>query len=157
MNVDEEWPVDLRSDCYRRAIPGSSADVVESETALTVLVVDDEPDMRMLARAVLEHAGIVVTAEARDGTEALTVLRELDPPPVPTVVVLDNQMPGPSGIEVAARIRAELPAPLIVLFSAFLNHDIIASAERLGVTCVSKDEALRLGDIIRQVVAERSS
>jgi CheY-like chemotaxis protein len=123
--------------------------------AVTILVVDDDPDMRFLARAVLERAGIVVAAEAADGPEAMDRLFELEPPPVPTVVLLDNQMPGPTGLEVAAKILRELPDQLIVLFSAYLSDDIIAAAERIGVSqCVSKNDALDLAEIIQELVAQ---
>ena len=104
---------------------------------------------------VLEQSGIVVAAEAGDGQEALAVLAELDPPPIPTVVLLDNQMPGRSGLEVAAQIRAELPDPLVVLFSAFLSADIVAQAAQMGVACVSKSDSLELGEIIKRLVAAR--
>lgn len=126
-------------------------------SALTILVVDDEPDMRYLARVVLEQGGIDVTAEAGDGPEALDKLRALEPPPVPTVILLDNQMPGPSGLEVAAQILACLPDQLIVLFSAYLSDDIIEQAGRLGIAaCVSKGDALNLAEIIRDLVDSRS-
>jgi CheY-like chemotaxis protein len=130
----------------------------EVEIAPTILVVDDDPDMRFLARAVLEASDIEVAAEAVDGADALARLRELDPPPVPTVVLLDNQMPGLSGLEVAARILKDVPDQIIVLFSAFLSPEIVAEATRLGVAaCISKSDAMDLGDIIRDVITARSS
>ena len=131
----------------------------ESDTAnsLTVLVVDDAPDMRFLARSVLESSGLHVVAEAADGPEALTAYRDLDPPPVPTVILLDNQMPGPSGLEVAEEILAHNPGQIIVLFSAYLSPEVIEQAERMGVAaCVSKVDVTRLASIIRDLVAARS-
>ena len=126
-------------------------------SAVTILVVDDDEDMRFLARAVLESTDIVVAAEAEDGPQALDRLRELASPPIPTVVVLDNQMPGPSGLEVARKILAELPDQLIILFSAFLNEDIVAEAERIGVSaCVSKGEAMNLAQIVQDLVDRNS-
>ena len=134
----------------------AAADTVNpKDTAhgVTILVVDDDEDMRFLAKAVLESTDIVVAAEAEDGPQALERLRELASPPIPTVIVLDNQMPGPSGLEVARKVLAELPDQLIILFSAFLNDDIVAEAERIGVTaCVSKSEAINLGQIINDLV-----
>ena len=126
-------------------------------SALTILIVDDDPDMRYLARVVLENSGLHVAAEAADGTEALAKFRELDPPPVPTVILLDNQMPGLSGLEVATRILADLPGQLIVLFSAYLSDQIVAEATRMGVAaCVSKVEAINLADIVKGIVAASS-
>jgi two-component system, chemotaxis family, chemotaxis protein CheY len=120
---------------------------------MTILVVDDDADMRFLARAVLEGSGIEVAAEAADGPEALVKISELNPPPVPTVVLLDNQMPGLSGLEVAREILVARPGQLIVLFSAYLDDDIIAEANRLGVAaCVSKGDAMDLASIIEDVV-----
>lgn len=129
-------------------------DTVDATTcAPTILVVDDDADMRFLARAVLEGSGIQIAGEAADGQEALDKLAELDPPPVPTVVLLDNQMPGLTGLEVAARILAERPEQIIVLFSAYLDPEIIAEAERLGVAgCVSKGDAMDLAKIIEDLV-----
>ena len=133
-------------------------DTLERTTsALTVLVVDDAPDMRFLARAVLERSGVEVVAEAKDGPEALERVRELDPPPVPAVILLDNQMPGPSGLEVAKQILAWAPQQLIVLFSAYLSDEVIAEAEALGVAaCVSKTDVNRLPAILLDLVAART-
>ncbi len=119
----------------------------------TILVVDDDADMRFLARTVLEVSGIEVAGEAADGPEALAKLAELDPPPVPTVVLLDNQMPGPSGLEVAEQMLRDHPDLLIVLFSAFLDDAIIARATEVGVaSCVSKGDAMELPRILTDVV-----
>ena len=129
----------------------------DTEPPLTVLVVDDAPDMRFLARAVLESSGLHVVAEAADGPEALLRVRDLDPPPVPTVVLLDNQMPGPSGLEVAAEILEHNPEQLIVLFSAYLSDEVIEEALRMGVAaCVSKTDVNKLAAIITDLVASRS-
>lgn len=132
-------------------------DTLDATSEATILVVDDDADMRFLARAVLEGSGIVVAAEASDGEEALAKLDELDPPPVPTVVLLDNQMPGRSGLEIAEQILTDRPQQLIVLFSAYLDDSIIAAAQRLGVTsCVSKNDAMDLPTILRDVVRNNS-
>jgi CheY-like chemotaxis protein len=129
---------------------------VLKDAPLTILVVDDAADMRFLARAVLESAGMRVVAEAADGQEALDRFRELQPPPIPTVILLDNQMPRLTGVEVAETILAEAPNQLIVLFSAYLSETVIAEANRLGVAaCVSKTEVSKLPEIIERVAAAR--
>ena len=83
----------------------------------TVLIVDDEVDMRLIVRLALESGkrGIEVVAEAVDGDDALTVFESLDHPGVPAVVILDNRMPGRSGIEVAELIRQSEPNQRIIL------------------------------------------
>lgn len=83
----------------------------------TVLLVDDDLDMRMLIRIVLEiaDAGLTIVGEAGDGAEALRVWRDLNGPPDPDIIVLDNHMPAMSGLEVAERILEERPGQIIVL------------------------------------------
>ena len=121
---------------------------------VTILIVDDAPDMRFLARHILELAGMLVVGEAADGLEAVQKFREIANPPIPTVVLLDNQMPKLSGIEAAAQILAHSPEQLIVLFSAYLSEDIVTQARLLGVTaCVSKSDVTDLPAIISDVVA----
>lgn len=68
---------------------------------VTVLLVDDHPSLRAGVRRSLDEAdGLRVVAEASDGREALRLARELRP----DVVVLDIDMPGLSGIEVAREL-----------------------------------------------------
>lgn len=114
-----------------------------------VLLVDDEPDIRDLARLILEVSGLTVV-EAASGAEALKHYFELSPPPVPAAVVLDQRMPGLSGLEVAAQMLSHNPEQVIVLFSAHLDQVAQAEAKALGVAaCVSKLDARRLPEIIR--------
>ena len=126
-------------------------------TPTTVLVVDDEIDMRILVRVVLESAshGFEVVAEAVDGDEALASFDELDPPPVPTVVILDNRMPGRSGIEVAAEMRKRHPPQRIILFSAFLTPDVEAEARAVGIAaCVGKEDVADLPDLVARLAVD---
>ena len=122
----------------------------------TVLVVDDSPDMRMLARVYLEGAGYQVVDEAVDGHDAVEKFLELNPPPVPTVILLDNMMPKLTGLEAAAHILAHTPDQLVVMFTAYLGDAIAEEAKRLGVAaCVSKTDLADLPAIIDEVVASR--
>jgi two-component system, chemotaxis family, chemotaxis protein CheY len=126
---------------------------MQATTAPTVLVVDDEPDMRMLARAFLVRDGFNVVEEAEDGPQALDRFHDLNPPPTPSVVLLDNRMPGLTGLEVAEQMLAEQPGQLIVLFSAHLNPAIEEQARAVGIAaCVSKMEASRVPEIIRALL-----
>jgi DNA-binding response OmpR family regulator len=80
------------------------------ETAPTVLIVDDEPEIVELIRDFLEAAGFVVVAAGR-GEEALV---ELGRGPV-DCVLLDVMMPGMSGFETLRQIRARTDVPVLFL------------------------------------------
>lgn len=67
-----------------------------------ILIVEDHPTMREAMRLVLEGEGFVI-GEAADGQRALEMMRA-DPP---DLVFLDMNMPGSSGAEVLAEIRAD--------------------------------------------------
>src|SRR5436190_23488002 len=110
----------------------------QGATTPTVLVVDDEPEMRMLVRTFLERGGLSVVDEAGDGPQALELLEHLNPPPIPSVVLLDNRMPGLTGLEVARQMLAKHPHQVIVLFSAHLDADVEEYARSIGIAaCVS--------------------
>jgi CheY-like chemotaxis protein len=120
----------------------------------TVFLADDAADMRLLVTAVLERAGFRVIDEAVDGLEALAKVAALKPPPVPTVMVLDNRMPGATGLEVAERVLAQYPSQRIVLFTAFLDADVAQAASDIGIkTCVSKTDWQHLPDVVANLAA----
>jgi DNA-binding NarL/FixJ family response regulator len=80
----------------------------------SVLIVDDHPSFRAGARRMLEASGYAVVGEAADGEAALDAVRELDP----DLVLLDVQLPGIDGFEVAARLERAGATPTIVLTSS---------------------------------------
>jgi two-component system cell cycle sensor histidine kinase/response regulator CckA len=83
-----------------------------------ILVVDDEPSMRLLIEVVLKSQGwIVVTA---DGAEtALDALRNKPEPP--EVVICDVLMPGLDGLELVRRMCARLPDLNVIFISGRLS------------------------------------
>ena len=88
---------------------------------IRALIVDDEEPARTRLRRLLAEIGDVdVVGEARDGEEALARITEL----TPSVVFLDIQMPGCSGLEVAASLPS--PAPYVVFCTAFDQYAIDA-------------------------------
>src|SRR5688572_21979711 len=121
----------------------------------TVLVADDEPDMRELARTFLEMDGFEVVSEAVDGAEAFERYVDLDPPPVPSVVLLDSRMPVLTGLEAAERILGHHPEQLVVLFSAHLDLAVESRARDIGVAaCISKMDTANLPTILRDLLAD---
>lgn len=90
---------------------------------LRVLVVDDEQLAREELRFQLEQLdGVVVVGEAGNGIEALRLVEDM----TPDLVLLDVQMPGLGGFEVAQRVlNAERP-PQVVFVTAFDQYAIDA-------------------------------
>ena len=120
---------------------------------LRVLIVDDEEDMRALVRAMIEVAdqGLSVAGEAPDGEAAVGLCREVHP----QLVLLDQRMPGPSGLETAERILAEDPTQMIVLLSGFLDRQVVGAAKRIGVhACVSKRDLHDLPETLRGLASQ---
>ena len=111
------------------------------------MIVDDDEDMRFLLRAIIERAneGLQVAAEASDAADAIEQWRTVRP----DVVVMDHRMPGTTGLQVAQQILAEDAEQSIILFSAYLDDDLIASADAVGIrTCISKDRYDEIPDAL---------
>lgn len=122
----------------------------------TILVVDDEDDMRLLVRMAMDMAGetFEIVAEAADGAEAIAIWRGLAGPSQPDVVILDNRMPHANGVDIARQILQERPQQIVVLFSSFLDDRIRAEAAGVGVAaCVTKDDVATLPLIISRLAA----
>jgi two-component system KDP operon response regulator KdpE len=79
-------------------------------SSATILVVDDEPQIRRVMRATLASKGYEIT-EARSGEEALEKLRGQQP----NLVILDVNMPGIGGLEACREIRERSDVPIIML------------------------------------------
>lgn len=116
-----------------------------------IMIVDDQPDIRLLLRTIIRRAndGLIVVGEASNGSDAIDRIDDDDP----LVVVLDEMMPEMNGLEAAEHMRARRPTQIIILCSAYLDPALERRARAVGVQgCVSKEEVRRLPDLIRQAV-----
>ena len=95
----------------------------------TVLIVDDHPSFRRLARRLFEEAGFTVVGEAEDGQSALGSARALRP----DLVLLDVMLPDISGIELAERLPPEVS---VLLVSSRSAEDLAIGSRRF----LRKDE-----------------
>lgn len=86
----------------------------------TILVCDDEQPLRALVRAAFDGSGHRIV-EAIDGNEALALAQSVRP----DLVILDVTMPGRSGWEVLAELRADprLAHLLVLVLTARAQHD----------------------------------
>ena len=88
-----------------------------------ILLVDDEPLAReRLKRLLQEHGDFEVVAEAGDGEAAMSWLRQYRC----DLVLLDIQMPGKTGLQVAEEIQQLEHVPLVVFCTAYDEHALQA-------------------------------
>lgn len=113
---------------------GEIVDFFQSTTtaeveAISVLLVDDQPVFRNVARSVLERDGVCeVIGEATDGMHALEMMSNLNP----DIVVMDVQMGDMSGVEATRRILARHPQANVVLTSMGSDSEYPTLAREIG-------------------------
>ena len=89
----------------------------QAEKSATVLIVDDDEEIRHVLRLLCETNDLTVVGEAANGIEAVTIaLRER-----PHFVILDYMMPRLDGEGTAELLRSITPESKIVAFSAMLE------------------------------------
>jgi DNA-binding NtrC family response regulator len=126
--------------------------MISMNEAARVLIVDDEPSVRLVFRTTLESSGYDVS-EASDGQAALDLIqeREFD------VVLLDLRMPQLGGMEILERLRAvdsEIPVAMITAHGSIPD---VVSALRLGaVDFIAKPlSPEKLREAVRRVALMR--
>jgi len=92
--------------------------------AASILVVDDEPQIRRVLRSTLSTHGYVIT-EAKTGEDALESMRKERP----DLILLDMNMPGMGGIEACRQIRRTSDAPIIMLTVRNAERDKVAALD----------------------------
>ncbi len=104
----------------------------ESGAKRPILVVDDDPDIRLALEMLLTYEGFEVWT-AKDGKEGLArAQRESAAGRGPALVLSDLKMPGLDGLELLAALRALNPAPPVVLISGHGDVRTAVDAMRQG-------------------------
>jgi len=112
----------------------------------TILVVDDEPQIRRVLRATLSSNGYEVL-EAKDGPEAIDmVIRER-----PDLILLDVNMPGMSGLEACSKIRLSYQGPIIMVTVRNTERDKVVALDAGADDYVVKPFAI--GELLARIRA----
>lgn len=127
----------------------TNPDAPESCTAHGILVIDDEPVLRMTFKYILEEEGYRVWV-AKDGREGLRIFEERRP----GVVITDMVMPIVDGFEMIARLRSEHPELPIIAMSAFADPKRMGRPLECGAFCyLTKPVDMRvLLDLIQAIL-----
>jgi two-component system KDP operon response regulator KdpE len=112
----------------------------------TILVVDDESQIRRVLRTTLSGSGYDII-EAKDGQEAIDmVIRER-----PDLILLDVNMPGMTGLEACSKIRLSYEGPIIMVTVRNSEQDKIVALDAGADDYVVKPFAL--GELLARIRA----
>lgn len=133
-------------------------------SALTALIVDDEPLAREYLRRMLEEQGVVIVGEADGAARALQLAEDLRP----RLLFLDIQMPGLTGLQFAEALQQSTSDALIIFVTGYSEYAAQAfeqaaldylmkpvSPVRLAKTLIRARERLSAGGAARDDAARR--
>jgi CheY-like chemotaxis protein len=135
--------------------PKPAADQPAGQRPLRVLVVDDDPDIRMIVSATLRKMAMPIeVVQAQDGFEALEKARETPP----DLVVLDVMMPHMDGFEACRGLRNNVRTAFvpILMLTASADHDsrtkgyLIGTDDYLSKPFLPVDLKLRVARLLRR-------
>jgi two-component system, NarL family, response regulator DesR len=122
---------------------------------IRVLIADDQRLMRTWISSLLaRETDIQVIGEAVDGNQALTLARQLHP----DILLLDIEMPGLDGIQVARIVQAENVPVCILVLSSYSEENYIQMVKELGISAylVKENAPALLAGVIRKIVGEKA-
>ncbi|MEK3720641.1 response regulator [Paenibacillus sp. FSL H8-0034] len=111
------------------------------------LVDDEEHALNLLEVLLLEIGGVEVVGRSGDPQEALVCIRTIKP----DLVFLDIEMPGMYGIELAERIKSDLPDTSIVFVTAHNEHAIAAFEHDASDYLLKPPEEARLSKTVQRI------
>jgi CheY-like chemotaxis protein len=126
--------------------------------AIRCLIVDDNQRFAQTARELLQDDGIDVLAVARGGEEAVRIARELRP----DLALVDIDLGGESGLDVACRLRADEPGALadaVILISTYGQDEfgeLIAASPAVGFIAKAELSADAIEALLGRSAQERA-
>jgi DNA-binding NarL/FixJ family response regulator len=120
---------------------------------IRVGIVDDHPALRAGLQTVLEsEPGIAYAGESDGGEESFwPMLRRVEP----DVILLDYHLPKGDGLQLCYRIKQQIPAPAVIIFSAYASPELMLPAQLAKANAVLNKGvgARELFEAIRGVAA----
>lgn len=114
----------------------------------TILVIDDEADIRTLLVEEFGKKFKVVTA--KDGEEGLKNIFEKKP----DLVILDIRMPKMNGLEVLRKAKAFFPTIPVVLCTAFSSYKTVYAASLADAFVVKSPDLTELEETVEQLISQ---
>jgi response regulator NasT len=99
-----------------------------SEAAKMVLIVDDDPSIRLVLTRSLPTLGYTVVAAAETGEEAIQLALQARP----QIILMDARIPAPDGLEASRAINEHHPTAIILL-TAYGDAETIERAKEAGI------------------------
>jgi DNA-binding response OmpR family regulator len=120
----------------------------------SVLIIEDDPDIRHLLGIRLKHAGYI-SIEAANGTDGLRLVHERRP----SLVILDIGLPGMDGWQVLQRIRDITTTPVMILSARGLEAEKVRGLQSGADDYVTKpfghqELVARIGVLLRRATDE---
>ena len=140
------------ADHFEDVLPAFNAEIDRrpASRTTTVLLVDDNPDIRLLMRLAVERDGrFEVSGEASNGTEAVAHCRAS----APDAVLLDLLMPVMDGFAALPLIKDASPTTRVVVFSALSDPDVRRRVEALGASTFLSKTADR-NEVLRALAGD---
>jgi DNA-binding NarL/FixJ family response regulator len=117
-----------------------------------VVIVDDHPIFRHGVRYTLEASGeFEVVGEAADGQRAIQSAESLNP----DVMLVDINLPGLNGLEVARVVRRRLPQTALIILTAYEDDEQLFNAIKVGAAAyspkdISPEQLLQITRLVAQ-------
>jgi DNA-binding NarL/FixJ family response regulator len=135
--------------CSATSIPPEDA---AEPRAIRVLIADDHPVVCLgLLSIVNSQPDMMAVGQARSGTEAVTLARQLSP----DVVLMDLRMPKMSGVDATSIIHSEMPQSAVIVLTTYQGDEDIRKALAAGAQAylLKGMSHLKLLEAIRSVAA----